>query len=184
MTSTTTDSKKRSKFLGFIKGGFKGAVKVGTTVDKVRAKAGTESAKQRVGVIPKKGHHDSVGRIRFEGRYHGQPGYLALKDEGGSHSVSFHEDTKSPKGELGSEEPKDSKGIWRLSVNGITALQKHSGYGFKSKLLAGWAMDREIRDSLEIVDSMGKSFVITAMPFRDELFNRLCAIGAQTWEIW
>ena len=48
----------------------------------------------------------------------------------------------------------------------------------------GWALDREIADGLEIVDKLGNSYVVTAMVLRDELFNRLVAMGGQKWEAW
>ncbi len=43
----------------------------------------------------------------------------------------------------------------------------------------GWALDREVADSLEIVDKMDNHYVVTAMVLRDELFNRLIAMGGQ-----
>ncbi|KAK6083183.1 hypothetical protein SCUP234_04011 [Seiridium cupressi] len=183
MTSTTTDSKKRSKILAFFKGGFKGAVEVGVGVDKVRAKVGTESAKQRIGVIPEKDTHAELGRVHYEARFHGKEGQLHLELAGGTHTISFHETDKSMRGKMGLTEERGSEAQWTIRVKEIHGLMKHSGYGLKSKLLAGWAMDRQMRDSLEIVDGQSHSYVLTAMPFRDELFNRLCAIGDQRWEI-
>jgi hypothetical protein len=183
MTSTTTDSKKRSKFLGFVKGGFKGAVKFGVGVDKVRAKVGTESAKQRIGVIPEKNSPATLGRVHYDARFHGQEGRIHLNLAGGVHTVSFHEVAKSKTERMGLSDGQDSKVLWTISISEIHGLMKHSGYGFKSKLLAGWAMDREMRDSLEIKDSQDNKYILTALPFRDELFNRLCAIGGQLWEV-
>ena len=63
-------------------------------------------------------------------------------------------------------------------------LKKIGGLGWKAKLLVGWALDREIADGLEIVDKLGNSYVVTAMVLRDELFNRLVAMGGQKWEAW
>ena len=48
----------------------------------------------------------------------------------------------------------------------------------------GWALDREIADGMEIVSKTGEVFTITAMALRDELFNRLVAMGGQKWEAW
>lgn len=59
-----------------------------------------------------------------------------------------------------------------------------SGLGWKAKLVVGWALDREVADGLEIVDKLGNHYVVTAMVLRDELFNRLIAMGGQKWEAW
>lgn len=58
------------------------------------------------------------------------------------------------------------------------------GLGWKSKLVVGWALDREVADGLEIVDKLGNHYLVTAMVLRDELFNRLIAMGGQKWEAW
>lgn len=184
MTSTTTDSKKRSKFLGFFKGTLKGAVKLSIGADKVRAKAGVESAKQRVGVVPEKGYVPFSGPIEFDARYHGKQGHVYLNLEGQVPSTSFRVDGKSVTERIGQADEGSSPDTWSVAIDDIKVLEKHSGYGFKFKLLAGWALDRRLNDGLEIRDSMDNSYVLTAIPLRDELFNRLCAIGTQKWEVW
>jgi hypothetical protein len=73
---------------------------------------------------------------------------------------------------------------WIIPVSEIVTLNKYSGYGAKAKLMAGWALEEDIRDGLEIVDAMGRGWLVTALSRRDELFNRLCAVGDQRWEIW
>lgn len=184
MTSTTTDSNKSSKVLRFVKGGFKGAVKFGIGVDKVRAKTGKESAKQRVGVMPKKDQQPLIERNEFRGMYHGKQGIIQLEVSGTTRRVSFSEEKHSTKERIGLAGSEGTQRLWSLPIDQIHGLLKHSGYGFKSKLFAGWAMDRPMRDSLGITDAQGTEYVLTAIPFRDELFNRLCAIGSQTWEVW
>ena len=66
----------------------------------------------------------------------------------------------------------------------IMELKKVGGYGWKAKLVVGWALNREVADGLEIVDRKGNVIKLTAMPLRDELFNRLVAMGGQKWECW
>ena len=63
-------------------------------------------------------------------------------------------------------------------------LKKVGGLGWKSKLVVGWALDREIADGLEIVDKSDNHYIVTAMVLRDELFNRLISMGGQKWEAW
>lgn len=63
-------------------------------------------------------------------------------------------------------------------------MQKIGGLGWKSKILVGWATDGEITDGIIVRDPTGKEHHLTAIPARDELFNRLIAIGGQMWEAW
>ena len=58
------------------------------------------------------------------------------------------------------------------------------GYGWKAKLIVGWATDREIADGIIIMDKEGKERHLTAIHLRDELFDRLVAMGPQMWESW
>ena len=44
-------------------------------------------------------------------------------------------------------------------------------------------MDMEVADALAVVDQLGNRYVLTAMQLRDELFNRLVAMGNQKWEV-
>ncbi|KAH8204192.1 hypothetical protein TruAng_001612 [Truncatella angustata] len=185
MTSTTTDSGKRSKFLSFIKGGAKGAVKAGVAIDKMRAKRGTDSAKQRVGVVPtSKNDNPTLSRTEFEGRVNGRLGTVHLDLEGPTPRISFQSETHGTKELMHLEDKAGSPDDFSVPINDIISLTKHSGTGFKSKLFSSWATNRETRDSIRIEDSMGHDYVITAIAFRDELFNRICAIGTQRWDIY
>lgn len=49
--------------------------------------------------------------------------------------------------------------------------------------VAKGSSDKELLASLEVEDRDGKVWRLTAMPERDELFNRLVAIGEHRWEI-
>ena len=46
----------------------------------------------------------------------------------------------------------------------------------------GWATGRDVVDGLEVVDRFGVRRVVTAVKGRDELFNRLVAMGGKCWE--
>lgn len=80
----------------------------------------------------------------------------------------------------------------------VKELQKRGGYGWKAKLIVGWALEREVQDGLTVIDRKGNKVTtctvissnkstnkwqweLTAMPLRDELFNRLAAMGSQKW---
>jgi len=63
-------------------------------------------------------------------------------------------------------------------------MKKVGGFGWKAKLVVGWAMGREVADGLIITDRQLNEYRIMALPLRDELFNRLVAMGGQKWECW
>ena len=69
-----------------------------------------------------------------------------------------------------------------VGIADIVALRKMGGFGWKGKLVVGWATGKSVLDGLEIVDRWGERKVITAVKGRDELFNRLIAMGGQKWE--
>lgn len=71
-----------------------------------------------------------------------------------------------------------------LTWNTIQEIQKLGGLGWKSKIVVGWATNREVADSLLIKDDIGNEYHLTAIETRDELFNRLVAMGSQMWETW
>lgn len=58
-------------------------------------------------------------------------------------------------------------------------MKKVGGLGWRTKLVVGWATSREIADRLSIVDKEGRETHLTAIVLREELFNRLVAMGAQ-----
>lgn len=80
-------------------------------------------------------------------------------------------------------------GEGRGTKKGITLTEKQEikkagGLGWKGKMVVAWATGREIADGLLIRDLEGREFQLTAMALREELFNRLIAIGNQIWEAW
>lgn len=58
------------------------------------------------------------------------------------------------------------------------------GLGWKAKMVVGWATEREIADGILIIDKNGDQKQLTAIALREELFNRLVAMGHQMWEAW
>jgi hypothetical protein len=66
----------------------------------------------------------------------------------------------------------------------VQEIKKVGGLGWKTKLVVGWATDRDIADGLVIIDKDGNQKQLTAIAIRDELFNRLIALGKQMWEAW
>ncbi|KAI0674025.1 hypothetical protein C8Q78DRAFT_968788 [Trametes maxima] len=69
-----------------------------------------------------------------------------------------------------------------IGLADVVALRKVGGFGWKGRVVVGWATGREVVDGLEVVDVRGERRVFTAVRGRDELFNRLVAMGRQSWE--
>ncbi|KAI0821958.1 hypothetical protein BC628DRAFT_1328213 [Trametes gibbosa] len=69
-----------------------------------------------------------------------------------------------------------------IGLGDVVALRKMGGFGWKGRLLVGWATGRDVVDGLEVVDRWGGRRVVTAIRGRDELFNRLVAMPTLSWE--
>lgn len=171
--------KKGSKILSFFKGTTKGAVKTAIGTDTVKAKAGSGKAKDRLGVIPRHQHID--GPVEFQARHKGHKGRVYISTKATIPAVAFSTDVKS---DLDKIEAEHVHPAWSVAVADIVELKKFGGYGWKAKLVVGWSTGKEVADGLEIVTSKGDRIKVTACPLRDELFNRLVAMGGQKWEAW
>lgn len=172
---------KRKKLFDLFKFGARGAAKTVIAADKVRAKTGSDSAKARLGATDAPLKPALAGPLEFQCSYDGKVGFVFLTTDPGSVSLCFSEGSATDSSEF--PRGKEAQPKWIVPVAGIVELNKFSGYGTKAKMMAGWALDQAIMDGLEIVEKGKKSRMITAMPRRDQLFNRLCALGQQSWEI-
>ncbi|KPM35792.1 hypothetical protein AK830_g10778 [Neonectria ditissima] len=181
-TISGSHGKRRSKVLGVFKIGARAAAKTLIGIDKLRAKAGAESAKTRLGAASSLEEPPIAGPVEFKGRYQGEQGFLYITTDAACPSLCFS--TESSQDNSHGRILDELQPAWVIPIANITELNKYSGYGANAKLLAGWALDGKIMDGFEIVDRKGYSTLITSIPHRDELFNRLCAIGSQKWEVW
>ncbi|KAF4334709.1 hypothetical protein FBEOM_11449 [Fusarium beomiforme] len=176
-----TGGNRRGKLLKIVKPVASVAAKTIIAVDKVRAKTGTVSAKNRVGAAATREKPSIAGPVEFTCRWQGEKGFVYLTTDTNSPCLCF---SKRSVGDFDGSNYHEVQPSWTIPVREITTLNKYSGYGAKAKLLAGWALEDEITDGLKIVDKEGNTTLVTAMARRDQLFNRLCAIGGQKWEIW
>lgn len=171
-----------TKILGLFKSGVKGGVDTALGADHVKAKVGNEHSKQRLGVINRSKDSRLSGPVDFKCRYNGKKGhaYIATKATIPCIGFSLDKTITNEEGVLIDQ----LAPVWSVAVADIKEMKKLGGLGWKSKLVVGWALDREVADGLEIIDKQGNSYIITAMMLRDELFNRLVAMGGQKWEAW
>jgi len=175
--------KKGSKILGFFKGTVKASVQTAIGTDSLKAKVGSTPAKNRLGVIP--GTKDQLlsGPVEFMCRYKGSKGHAYIFWEHNVPYLAFSTDSSiESHGTIGRNV--DFKPLWKIDITQIAQLRKIGGYGWKAKLVVGWALEKSVSDALEVVCRDGSSKLVTAIPLRDELFNRACAMGGQKWESW
>ena len=184
-TATEDSSTKKAKHrhgahvLGFFKGTTKTGVEAKLGVDKVRAAVGSKHAKDHLGVLPKPEDQAPTGPVDFKARYQGKRGYVFISTTEAIPSVSFS--SRSGDG-LIEEAPEARKPAFSIPIRDIRELKKIGGLGWKAKLVVGWATDKQVADGLEIVDKNGVTWRMTAIQLREELFNRLVALGGQKWE--
>jgi hypothetical protein len=176
--------KKGSRLLGAFRSGVKGAVSSALGADHLKAKTGSSHAKQRLGVVPRDPKSDLSGPSDFKCRYNGHKGYVYIATKSTIPCVAFSMDKKIGTDSVSGREERELHPVWSVPIGDIKELKKIGGLGWKAKLVVGWALDREVADGLEIVDKLGNHFTVTAMVLRDELFNRLVAMGGQKWEAW
>ncbi|PCH34499.1 hypothetical protein WOLCODRAFT_87511 [Wolfiporia cocos MD-104 SS10] len=202
----TGKPKKNSKLAKIFKSTSKATVSGALGLDHLKAKMGSEAAKRRVGAVP----DDKIavttdgptgsriglgdGPTAYAARYRGKRGCVVLVTSAASPFVSFvwEKDLsknlasialsaagKAISAGAGVDAP---SAVFSIALADVQGLKKVGGYGWKGKLIVGWALQREIVDGLEIEDGEGGTWVLTAIKGRDELFNRLIAVGGHQWE--
>lgn len=168
----TGKTKKSKRILNFLKGTTKGGVKTAMTADKAKAHVGATNARNRLGVIKNNNTWADRGPIAFPARYHGKKGHAYITTTATTPALSWTTNLE------------DVNPAWTVSISEIQELQKVGGLGWKTKMIVGWAMGHEVVDGLVITAKEGECFHLTAINLRDDLFNRLIAVGSQMWESW
>ncbi|KAI0073255.1 hypothetical protein K474DRAFT_1666801 [Panus rudis PR-1116 ss-1] len=133
---------------------------------------------------------DGEGPSVFSARYFGKRGHILLIESATSPCLAFvyNKTARSILSVFSSKtktiEPSDIHPEFVIPLSDVVELRKVGGFGWKAKMVIGWALNREVVDGLEVGTKDGKKWLLTAVRGRDELFNRLIAIGDQKWECW
>ncbi|KAL8934208.1 MAG: hypothetical protein Q9216_006025 [Gyalolechia sp. 2 TL-2023] len=189
-TAAGADEKPKHRhgqhILGFFKGTAKGGVETKLGVDKVRAKIGSNHAKNHLGVLPKPSELGPSGPVDFKGRYKGHKGWINISTAAAIPCVSWSKAASDGTGGAVEDtiDRHDKHVAFKVPVLDVKELKKVGGLGWKAKIVVGWATGKTVADGLEITDKEGNVWKLTAIQDRDELFNRLIAIGGQKWESW
>lgn len=165
--------KKKHRFVNFVKGTAKTGVTAVLGADRVKAQIGSSKSKQRQGVLRRRQYID--GPSMYKCRSDGKKGWLIISTSATTPLISWVRENKLP----GTPEfdPKFS-----IQIDDIAELKKLGGLGWKSKLIVGGVLGMEVIDALSVVTRDGKTTTITALPRRDELFNRLIALSSNRWD--
>ncbi|PWN40141.1 hypothetical protein IE81DRAFT_325846 [Ceraceosorus guamensis] len=207
-------AKKGSRFLRFLKGTTAGATETALGANRVKASVGVEVAKRKVGVVKKTLGPEASGDgpSSFHARFKGKRGLLLISTTATTPCVSFEkrqpaharaalaaaeaaaaasradgkeeEDGEAAKKLADLAEKARPAPLFSLQIDEIRSVKKLGGLGITGKLLVGWALDSVVADGLEIETSSGQTFILSALPRRDEVFNRLVSLGKQQWEAW
>lgn len=202
--------KKGSKILAFLKGTTAAGVNTALGANRVKAEAGFNHARQRVGVVKKDLGTEAVGDgpASFRGRYRGKKGLVLISTTATTPCVSFEkewpahakaalsaasalkndddneEDSKATQALKKAADKARPSPLFSIAIDEIVSCRKLGGLGFKGKLLVGWSLESAVADGIEIITEDGQTHVITALPRRDEVWNRLVSMGKQKWELW
>jgi hypothetical protein len=125
----------------------------------------------RLGVL-QDGLDREAGPVAFPCRYKGKKGHAYITATATSPALSW------------TTEKEDIDPVFSIAIADIKEIKKVGGLGWKTKLIVGWATQRDIADGLVVIDREGESKHLTAIALREELFNRLIALGNQMWEAW
>ena len=174
-----------ARLLSALKGTARGGVETKLASDRVRATVGSSTAKNHLGILPKPSSVTPSGPVDFKARYKGKKGWVYISTSATIPCVSFttHERKRSSDGET-LDEKETLKPVWSVPIEELSELKKVGGLGWKAKIVVGWATNRTVADGLELVDKRGDKWRVTAVEMREELFNRLVAMGGQKWVSW
>ncbi|EIN07549.1 hypothetical protein PUNSTDRAFT_45120 [Punctularia strigosozonata HHB-11173 SS5] len=144
--------KKRHRIAKFFKGTAKAGVSAVIGTDAIKAKVGGQSAKRRLGVLPKTGERSEDGPTIFGARYNGKKGFAVISTRASTPCISFTPHDPVEREEKG----KEVNPVWTVGLDDISELRKIGGLGFKGRLVVGHALGMQIVDGLEIVDGAGR----------------------------
>ncbi|OCH90536.1 hypothetical protein OBBRIDRAFT_730626 [Obba rivulosa] len=196
-----------SKIASLLKRTTKVSIEGGLGIDHLKAKVGSEAAKRRLGAVsPPPERVDAPdahgakeadragdvgeGPTAFSARFRGRRGRVLLVTSAASPCVAFVLDRDLDAGLVDALGPRDTgeavkekmRPAFAVPLGDVVGVRKIGGFGWKGRLVVGWALGRPIVDGLEIEERSGKQWVVTAITGREELFARLVAVGTQYWE--
>lgn len=181
-------SKTVRRVANAIKRTTRSGVKILLKIDQARASLGQEDATNRLGALQEEpGRVQDAGPVRFPARYHGVKGYAFIMANEASSKASgpalrWRSLTAGDTVTGGTSEEAGAT-AWTVSLSEIGEMRKMGGLGWKSKAVVGGVLGWRVTDGLVVTLRDGTERHLTAVTRRDELFNRLVALGGHKWEM-
>ncbi|KAJ5935933.1 hypothetical protein N7454_005231 [Penicillium verhagenii] len=176
------DSKERpkhehlSKIVRFFKGNAKSVVETKLSIDRIRAATGSQKSKDRSGVLPKTQSITYTGPNEYQCRFEGKHGWAVIKEAARSSLLFTRDDPRLMRSQ-------NLESVFEIAVSDMKRIKRaKASVNTAIEAVASFSSDQKLLASLEIEDNEGKVWRLTAIPERDELFNRLVAKGNQKWE--
>jgi hypothetical protein len=168
--------KHLSNVVRFFKGNTKFYVQAKLAIDHIRAATGSQKAKGHLGVLPKTKSIIYAGPSEYQCRYEGKRGWAVITESAKPSLLFTRDDPRLIS--FDKLEP-----VLEIAVEDIKRMKRATAFVNSAiEAVVGFSSDRKLLSSLEIENKEGKTWRLTAIPERDELFNRLVAIGTQRWE--
>ncbi|KAJ5936536.1 hypothetical protein N7466_002986 [Penicillium verhagenii] len=165
-----------SNFVRFFKGNAKFFVEAKLAIDHVRAATGSQKAKDHLGVLHQTNSIIYTGPSEYQCRFEGKHGWAVIT-ESPKPSVLFTRDDPRLMSST------NLKPVFEIAVEDIKRMKRATAFASSAvEAVVALSSDQKLLASLEIEDKEERSWRMTVMPERDELFNRLVAAGSQRWE--
>ncbi|KAG6016110.1 hypothetical protein E4U43_004239 [Claviceps pusilla] len=185
-------SKTVRRVANAIKRTTRSGVKILLKIDQARASLGQEDATNRLGALQEEpGRVQDAGPVRFPARYQGVKGYAFIMTNKASSKASSKAASPALRWRsltagdtvTGGTSEEAGPTAWTVSLSEIGEMRKMGGLGWKSKAVVGGVLGWRVTDGLVVTMRDGTERHLTAVTRRDELFNRLVALGGHKWEM-
>ncbi|KAG5923106.1 hypothetical protein E4U42_005053 [Claviceps africana] len=177
-------SKTVRRVVNAIKRTTRSSVKVLLKIDQARASLGQQDATNRLGALQEQPTDaQDAGPVRFPARHHGQKGHAHVAKSATTPALSWRSAAGSSSGVPSEDKEGDDTAAWTVPLCDLVALRKVGGLGWKSKAVVGGVLGWRVTDGLVLTTRDGAERHLTAVTRRDELFNRLVALGEHRWEM-
>ncbi|KAJ5776713.1 uncharacterized protein N7511_001724 [Penicillium nucicola] len=168
--------KHLSKIVRFFKGNAKSVFETKLAIDHVRAATGSQKAKGHLGVLPKTKSIIYAGPSVYQCRFEGKHGWAVITESARPSLLFTRDDPR-----LMSSEKLEP--VFEIAVGDMKRVKRATAFvNTAIEAVAAVSSDQKLLASLEIEDKEEKTWRLTVIPERDELFNRLVATGNQRWE--
>lgn len=147
--------------------------------------AGSAHTKHLLGMLQKRQLSSTpFGPLKFDAKFGRKRGAAVIDSTKEPPVLYFTTYQSAGLEDLRIEARKKGSVLFQVPVTEIVELKKTEGLGWKGKLIVELtAGSKEAADGLVVTGGEdGRSFHLTGMRPRNQLFNRLVAIDAQFWE--